>query len=488
MARYSRRRFLEDSLLTAAAAVTAGSATRVFGQGAESKSPNEKLAVAVVGAGGRGGDHIRAMLGRSDVEITYIVDADETHGQKQCENIGKKQSRTPKFVRDMREAFDDPALDIVTTATPNHWHALVSIWAMQAGKDMYVEKPVSHNVSEGRRMVETARKHNRICQTGTQCRSMKGSIDAIEYIKAGKIGEVKLARGLCYKRRPSIGAKGQYEVPKEVDYNLWSGPAPILPLTRPRFHYDWHWQRPYGNGDQGNQGPHQMDICRWGLGMDRVADSVISYGGRLGYEDAGDTANTQVSVYEFKPEGKTIVFEVRGLETPDLKGAKVGVIFYGSEGYVVLNSYTAGAAFDMDGKMIEKFQGGGDDAHYENFIRAVRSRNYEDLNADILQGHLSCALSHLGNMSYYLGQQASVDDIRAALGKLETNEDPAETLDRTVEHLKANGVDLAKTPLVLGPQLAVDSKAETVTNNEAAVPMLTREYRAPFIVPASGEV
>jgi len=209
-----------------------------------------------------------------------------TVGQDRAEQVAKKQGRRPKFVRDMREVFDDPSVDVVSTATPNHWHALCSIWAMQAGKDMYCEKPVSHNVSEGRRMVEAARKYKRICQTGTQCRSMQGSIEAIEYVQSGKIGEVKLARGLCYKRRKSIGPKGTYEVPKEVDYDLWSGPAPIEPLTRERFHYDWHWQRLYGNGDLGNQGPHQMDLARWGLGIDRLCDWVVAYGGRLGYEDA----------------------------------------------------------------------------------------------------------------------------------------------------------------------------------------------------------
>ena len=213
-------------------------------------------------------------LDNPHTEIAYIVDADEKIGQqggpKRWQAAGHD---APKFVRDMREAFDDKSVHIVSTATPNHWHALCAIWAMQAGKDVYVEKPVCHNVSEGRRIVETARKHNRICQAGTQCRSMKGTIDAIEYVKAGKIGEVKLARGLCYKRRGSIGPKGNYEVPPEVDYNLWCGPARMLPLTRQKFHYDWHWQREWGNGDMGNQGPHQMDVARWGLGVDRLADT-----------------------------------------------------------------------------------------------------------------------------------------------------------------------------------------------------------------------
>ena len=488
MTRCSRRRFLEDSLLAAAAAAVP--ATRVFAeqeQPKKSPGPNEKLLAAVIGVRGRGGSHLSAFVGRSDTELAYICDADEKVGQDRAEQVAKKQGRKPKFVRDMREVFDDPSVDVVSTATPNHWHALASIWAMQAGKDMYCEKPVSHNVSEGRRMVEAARKYKRICQTGTQCRSMQGSIEAIEYVQSGKIGEVKLARGLCYKRRKSIGPKGTYEVPKEVDYDLWSGPAPLEPLTRPQFHYDWHWQRLYGNGDLGNQGPHQMDLARWGLGVDRLCDSVIAYGGRLGYEDAGDTANTETAIYQFGD--KTLVFEVRGLETDSLRphaeadGAKIGVIFYGSEGYVVLTSYTHGAAFDLAGKMVKQFDGGGD--HFDNFIEAVRSRNHEDLRADVLEGHLSCALSHLGNVSYYLGQKASVDDVKKTLEGLPTNDDNGEALERMVAHLEANEVDLAKTPLALGPKLTFDPEKESFPGNPAANELLTRDYREPFVVPES---
>jgi len=210
MTRCTRRRFLEDSVLAAAmtAAFPAGRLLAEEENPEPKKNPAQRLHVAVVGVGGRGGDHISEFLRHPDTQITYIVDADEKIGRRRAEAVGKRQGSMPKFVRDMREAFADSSVDIVSTATPNHWHALCAIWAMQAGKDVYVEKPVSSNVSEGRRMVQTARKHGRICQTGTQSRSMKGTIEAIEYVKAGKIGEVKLARGLCYKRRPSIGPKG----------------------------------------------------------------------------------------------------------------------------------------------------------------------------------------------------------------------------------------------------------------------------------------
>jgi len=333
-------------------------------------------------------------------------------------------------------------------------------------------------------MVQTARKHGRICQAGTQCRSMKGTIDAVEYVRAGKIGQVRLARGLCYNLRKSIGPKGTYEVPPEVDYNLWCGPARMLPLTRPQFHYDWHWQREWGNGDMGNQGPHQMDIARWGLGLDRLADSAIAFGARVGYEDAGDTANTEVGIFEFGD--KTIVFEVRGLPTDPLRDARVGVVFYGSEGYVVLTSYTGGAAFDREGKLVRKFQGNGD--HFGNFIDAVKSRDHKVLRADILECHLSCAHSHLANVSYYLGKPAATDRIKKTLAGLKTNEDAVDCLERTTKHLAANGVDLAKTPLSLGPMLAIDPKSETVRDNPEACALLTRQCRAPFVVPKANEV
>jgi predicted dehydrogenase len=495
MARHTRRRFLEDTLLAAAAAAAAPAGAAFAAKERQSTSPNEKLSVGVIGVRGRGGSHLSAFVGRSDTEVTYICDADEKVGQDRAEQVARKQDgRKPKFVQDMRRMFDDPSVDIVTSATPNHWHALSAIWAMQAGKDVYVEKPVSHNVSEGRRMVEVARHYQRICQTGTQCRSMQGSIDAIEYVQSGKIGEVKLARGLCYKRRKSIGPKGVYDVPEEVDYNLWSGPAPIKPLTRQRFHYDWHWQRLYGNGDLGNQGPHQMDLARWGLGLETLCDWVIAYGGRLGYEDAGDTGNTETAIFQFGD--KTLVFEVRGLETDALRphadalGAKIGVIFYGSDGYVVLDKYTHGAAFDLDGKIIKEFEGGGD--HYGNFVGAVRSRNHEDLTADILQGHLSCALSHLGNVSYYLGEKASVAEIKRGLADLNTSDDNVDSLERMVAHLESSKepelVDLQKTPLSLGPKLTFDPEKETFPGNPQANKLLTRHYRKPFVVPAPGEV
>jgi predicted dehydrogenase len=488
MTSLTRRQFLEESLLAAtAAAIWPGQQLLAADKPKKKASPGQRLSVAIVGVGGRGGSHVSEFLANPETEITYIVDTDEKKGQQRVEQIAKKQGSKPKYVKDMRRAFDDKSLDLVSTATPNHWHALTAIWAMQAGKDVYVEKPVSHDVSEGRLMVDTARRLNRVCQAGTQARSDQGVIDAIEYVRSGKIGQVKLARGLCFKLRPSIGPKGNYPVPAGVDYNLWTGPAPMLPVTRPKFHYDWHWQRVYGNGDMGNQGPHQMDLARWGLGLTRLADSAIAFGGRLGYEDAGDTANTEVGIFEFGD--KTIVFEVRGLPSVPVLGAQVGTIFYGTEGYVVVASMSAvdatgksvhsgAAAFDPKGKLVRAFTGVGN--HFSNFVEASKAHNPKLLKADVLEGHLSVAHSHLANVSYYLAKPASLGEIRERLAGLKTNEKVAECLDRTVEHLKANKVDLAKTPLCLGPMLKIDAKNEKIVGNPAATALLSREWRKPF--------
>lgn len=478
MSKLSRREFLENSMFAAAAAIAAGPITTAAAAAApQSKSPNDRLLVTIVGVNGRGGDHIRGFGSRKDCRIAAIVDVDTEVGNRRADGIEKSYGYRPKVYTDLRKAYDDGSIDLVSIATPNHWHSLAAIWAMQAGKDVYVEKPVSHNVSEGRRCVEAARKYNKICQTGTQCRSMRGTIDAIEFVKAGKIGDMNLARGLCYKPRGSIGPKGVYQVPASVDYDIWCGPAPKGPLTRPKFHYDWHWQWPFGNGDLGNQGIHQMDIARWGLGVDNIGQRVLSFGGRFAYEDAGETANTQVCLLDYGD--KRLIFEVRGLKTSDYRGAKVGVVFHGSDGYVVLTSYDSGAAFDKDGKMIQPFKGGGD--HYGNFIDAVRSRNPKDLHADIEEGHLSSALCHLGNISYRLGDQASFAD---AQKQLEKDDTASETFERFQGHLKDNGVDLAKTKLGFGARLTLSGEEFTGEGASEANPMLTREYRAPYVVPS----
>ncbi len=484
MTHFSRREFLENTMLASAAAALANTAPR-FVMGAEqSSSPNEILRVAVLGLNGRGQDHLGGFMRRKDCQVVAVCDPDTEVGQKKGVEVVEKATGTkPTYYQDLRQVMEDKSIDIVTVATPNHWHSLAAIWAMQAGKDVYCEKPVSHNVHEGRRVVDTARKHNRICQTGTQSRSMPGTREFMAFLHSGGIGEITLARGLCYKARPSIGALGEYQAPGSVDYNLWSGPAPLKTVTRPRFHYDWHWQWDYGNGDLGNQGIHQMDLARWGLGKSDVGTSVLSYGGRLGYTDAGETANTQVSIHDYGD--KTLIFEVRGLPTEPFKGAGVGVIFEGTNGYAVMPSYSGGVIFDKEGNQVRKFSGEAD--HYDNFVKAVRSRKKEDLNADVLEGHLSSALCHLGNISYRLGEPVSLSDVQKHLESIQSKDNSLETFARVQAHLQANNVDLAAAKMNFGVRLAIDPNAETFhgTMSQMANPMLTREYRKGFEVPAS---
>jgi len=485
MGKRTRRQFLEDSMFATAAAVAAGSSTQLLADETQSSSPNERLSVAVMGVRGRGGSHLGAFAGRKDTEVTYVCDADREVGMKRTAEVSKRQGgRAPKFEEDIRKVLEDPSVDIVSIATPNHWHSLAAIWAIQAGKDVYVEKPVSHNVSEGRRIVQAARKHDKICQCGTQSRSNPGMIEAIKFVQEGGIGKVTLARGLCYKPRGSIGPRGNYAPPTSVNYDLWLGPAPLAPVTRPQFHYDWHWQWPYGNGDLGNQGIHQMDLARWGLNRNAICNAVVSYGGRFGYQDAGDTANTQVIVCDYGDS--SLVFEVRGLKTSAYKGAKIGVIYEGSDGYVVMSSYSSGAAFDKDGNKIREFSGGGD--HFGNFLAGVRSRKIEDLNGDILEGHLSSALCHLGNISLRLGKQVPAKDADPMVAKIKTTDNALETLERTMAHLTDNGVDLDKTQLQMGPTLALDPESETFPGNDDANAMLTRDYRKGFVVPDADHV
>ncbi len=502
MIRQSRRQFIGTSM--AGAAVALGTAPRLRAQ-----SPNEILNVAVIGTGGRGQSHVGAFLSDARTQIVAVVDADEEHASRTADKIAEKQGKRPRIEADMRRIFEDKTVDAISTATPNHWHAICGVWAMQAGKDAYIEKPICHNIIEGSALVAAAQKYERMCQVGTQCRSTKAVREAMAFLHSGGIGEVKFARGLCYKRRKSIGALGDYPIPTAVDFNLWSGPAVYTDPknTRQRFHYDWHWQRLYGNGDLGNQGPHQTDIARWGLGIDSHPQNILTYGGRLGYQaerkdpsyvDAGDTGNTEVSLYDYGD--KCIVFETRGLGVDDsadeeinklfgsTRGNKVGVIFYGSDGYLVQRSYTNCVALDKDMNVVKQFGGGGD--HFGNFIDACVSRDASSLHSSAWEGHLSAGISHLGNISYYMGQnnKVSVSELRTELAKVRSLDDNEATLNRTVQHLEDNGVELDKYPISLGVQLAFDPDKEVFTNAPEANAMLGREYRDGFECPSAADV
>ena len=481
---WNRREFLNRSaILAAAAALPASARADELAPAPASKSPSERVRVAVVGVRGRGIDHIKGYLGRPDCEIAAICDCDSAVTGKATELINAGQKTPARFEQDFRKLLDDRSIDAVSIATPNHWHALMAVWAMRAGKDVYVEKPATHNVHEGALMVQASRKFARICQVGTQSRSNPGMRAAIDYLHAGKAGPVTLAYGLCYKGRKSIGkVEAPVEPPKTVDYDLWCGPAPMNPVRRKQFHYDWHWQFDFGNGDFGNQGVHEADKARWGLGQVGLPKSVASLGGRFGYSDDGDTPNTQLSLFDYGPQ--QIVFEVRGLPTDGYKGAKVGNIWFGESGYVVCPNYNSGTAFDRDGHKIAEFKGGEDRLHFDNFLKAVRSRRRADQTCDIAEGHVSAALCHLANISYRLGEVAPLPEVAAALGG---NPLVADAYGRMREHLKANKVEAGALGRV-GPTLAIDPKAEQFVGGSdvaKANALLFREYRKGYDITES---
>ena len=474
----TRRTFLRTSVLTASAlALPARSWARVIGA-------NDDIRLAVVGFNGQGKGHIEGFRKIPGVRVVALCDVDKDVLEKEAAKFRERNESVETYT-DVRKLLENPNIDAISTATPNHSHALIAIWACQAGKDVYVEKPVSHNVWEGRQIVEAARKYKRIVQTGTQSRSNEGMRAAMKFLHDGGLGKINLARGMCYKRRKSIGKiDAPTAIPSSIDYDLWCGPSPKTELKRSKLHYDWHWVWPTGNGDLGNQGIHQMDLARWALQVDHLAPRTWSVGGRLGYVDDGTTPNSQVIFHDYP--GAPLIFEVRGLpefsasdKVGKYRGADVGLVIDCADGYMVMPSYASGLAYDNKGSLIKKFEGNGN--HHANFIKAVRSRKITDLNADILEGHLSSALCHTGNISYRLGAKAAPGTI---LEQVKAHPQFAEAFGRLLEHMAVNGVNLHSEQLTLGLPLEMNPKTERFRNNAKANEMLTRDYRAPFVVPA----
>jgi predicted dehydrogenase len=416
------------------------------------------------------------------VQVTYLIDPDTRTFAKRLKTVQASGGNVPQTVQDIRRALADPNLDAITIATPNHWHSLMTIWACQAGKDVYVEKPCSHNVHEGRIAVETARRHSRIVQHGTQNRSSSSWAKVAAVVKSGQFGKLLVSRGLCYKPRLTIGRRDPAPPPAELDFNLWLGPAAERPFHANLVHYNWHWFWDFGNGDIGNQGVHEMDKARWMIPGATLPKSVISLGGRFGYSDQGETANTQIAIFDY---GQTqLIFEVRGLVTDRFHGEKVGNICHLEEGIIAGNKFYpkgSNTAMPLPDPKEEVTRGPGGGNHFANFIAAVRSRKQADLNADILEGHYSSALCHLANMSYRLGQKVPFQPQTKAFGD---NKEAYETLARMEEHLaKDNKLKLEEMTCHLGRKLIVDTESETIVGDAAANGLLSRNYRKPFIVP-----
>ncbi|MEX2578639.1 MAG: Gfo/Idh/MocA family oxidoreductase [Verrucomicrobiales bacterium] len=461
---------------------------------------NDDIRVGVIGVNGRGQSHMSAFGKMDGVRVTALCDTDPDVLYARVQKMSDDQKIGVGGYNDMREMFDSGEIDVMSTATPNHWHSLAGVWAIQAGKDAYVEKPISHNVWEGRQLVKLARKEKKICQGGTQSRA-SGSIQAaVKFVRDGGLGKIKYVKGMCYKPRTSIGKGGGGEIPDGLDYDLWSGPAEIeTPLGRKRFHYDWHWFYAYGNGDMGNQGIHQMDVARWYLGEDKIAPRSMSIGGRLGYDDDGESPNTQIVWHDY--DEAPLIFETRGLpkakefqednwgknmntpdEFPDSRG--ISVVVACEKGYVFTDSGGRVKMKDGDGNDIDAPEPVETEDIFQNFINAVRSRKAEDLYADCEETHISSALCHTGLISHRLGEKMKKGE---AMEQINGDKLLAERFESMADHLAKNEVDLSKEGIVVGPMLKFNPETEWAEGNDdldkPANELATREYRKPYIVP-----
>lgn len=471
----TRRTFLKSTALAAAGSALSA---RSWGQVA---GANGDIRIAVAGLNSRGKSLVDGFRAVRGVRVVALCDVDSA-----VRDRASAAYSIPAF-EDLRELLARSDIDAVGLATPNHWHALQTIWACQAGKDVYVEKPVSHEIWEGRQMIAALQKYHRLGEAGSQARSSPAIIEAVAWVRAGNLGRITAARGLCYKPRPSIGlTTGPQPIPATVNYDLWAGPAPLTAPRRKMFHYDWHWFWPTGNGDIGNQGLHQMDVARWFLGEEAVAPRVLAVGGRLGYRDDGQTPNTLSVVHDYP--AAPLIFEVRGLPAKagggtvmdTYRGIGIGVVVHCEGGDVVIpaTNYTSAQAFDKAGKLVKDFRGGA--SHFANFVDGLRSRRESDLHVTVAESHVSSSLAHLSNISYRLGAATPPDELRE---KIQGQPALVESVGRMLEHLAANQVDLGLTPPLLGHPLEVDPVAQRCIGNDAANALLTREYRAPYVVP-----
>jgi predicted dehydrogenase len=489
MSNLSRRSFLKRAAATAGAgAVFTIAGTRSSGS---ILGANDTVRIGIAGINGRGQSHMSEFARMPGVKVTYLIDPDASLHENRAKKIQEMGGNMPTCVQDIRKALEDKNLDAISIATCNHWHSLITIWACQAGKDVYVEKPMSHNVFEGRKCVEAAEKYKRIVQHGTQGRSSSGWKKTAAAIASGKYGKLLVSKGYASKVRWGIGFKDDEPAPEKLDFNLWLGPAAKRPFNRNFVHYNWHWFWDFGNGEIGNQGVHQMDIARWGIPDGTLPKRVLSMGGRWvestagkpPFTDQAETPNMQVTVYDYGD--CLLVFEVAGLNNKTMiegnpkPQTKVENEFYTTKGMLTSGKFTPKGADKSQSLDVEVKMGPG--GQFENFIHCVRSRKREDQHADVLEAHLSSALCHLGNISYRLGEQVPGDTPIPVFGD---NEEVQKSWQRIKQGLKdALGLDLASTKYQLGKVLEFDPEKEQFVGNQAANKLLTREYREPFAVP-----
>jgi predicted dehydrogenase len=475
---------------------------------------NEEIRVAVIGFNGRGQSHIGELLKKKGVRIVALCDVDKNVLDRQVKDFAKKNI-TVRTYTDFRECCADKEVDAITIATPNHSHTLIAMTGIANGKHVYVEKPVSHNIMEGRKLVQAsavAEKKGLILQHGMQRRSSPGWAQAMEWVNAGHIGKMKLSRGINYKARKSIGKVDAAAQPDaagriagefrstggkpqivDVDYKLWSAPRPVSGMQREQFHYDWHWQWAYGNGDIGNQGPHQLDVARWALGNPELLPKrSMSFGGRWGYKDDGQTANNQLAFYNYEPV--PLLFDNRGLPSKDMNWGKgfepvfiinkkiaaprIGNVVHCEGGFVA-----EGKAYDNDGKVIIKFDDFNDGSgHMGNFIASIRAGKLVNPNLHVSHGHHAAALAHIANYSFRLGKQMSEGEVKE---RLAGDASAQETFEHFLKNLADNNVDVNADKIIVGPWLDLDPVTERFTGEFAAEAnkLMDEEYAAGFELP-----
>jgi len=469
---------LSRRLFTQGTAVTGLACTLIPGR---VMGANNRVNLGIIGCGWKGGGHIKDFPKLPDVSLLAVSDPDATR-------MGEVTVNTPTVAKyqDFRKILDRKDVDAVVIATPNHWHALACIMACQAGKHVYVEKPVSHSIYEGRKMVEAARKYKRIVQAGTQQRSCPAVQECAADIQAEKYGKVLWVHCMKLGSRKPIGkVSAPIPVPSYIDYNLWAGPAPMTPVRRKKFHYDWHWQWNWGNGETGNWGVHYIDDLRHLLGWNDVPSSVISAGNRW-WDDDGQTPNMHLTL--MKHNNLNIVIDIRNMQ--DFKtGRKGGGIYLRSTGgnYVqcekghIMISRGGGKAYDNDGKMIKKYAGDGGRGHAANFINAIRQGSNKSLACEIEIGHQSTVMSHLATIAYRSGKSAPLEQVRESF---KDHEDAENTLTSILTQLNGT-VDFKAKPFNLGPKLTYDNKTERFVGefSDQGNRFIKDVYRAPFIVP-----
>ena len=486
--RLDRRLFLQSAATSAAALGTAGIGL--------ASSSNSDIRVALVGCGIRGNIHLRTI----SQHVVALCDVDQQALDTTANKLRDETGRQVDTHVDYRKLLEAGNFDAVTIATPNHTHALIAIAAAQAGKHAYVEKPVSHNIWEGRQLVAAGERYGRLIQAGMQSRCSPGLKQAVRFVQSGELGTIRFAVGTCYKPRHSIGkSQRSLTFPDHVNKDLWLGPAADLPCFRPKSnsiggynpHYDWHWDFNTGNGDLGNQGIHQVDIARWFLGEPSLPPRVLSIGGRFGYDDAGNTPNTLLTYFDY-PKAP-LLFEVRGLprssqyhnvrrekESMDkYRGSRIGVVIQCERGHVLVPSYNEALVYDDQGTEIKRFSGKSDP--HVDFFQAIAANDRSLLSADIVEGHVSSALCHAGNISYLVGKTAAVPQVAELI-----NANPllSSSFLRMAGHLRANGVAIdSGDSLTVGDWLAIDPASETFLNNEQASLLRSRDCRSPFSIP-----